>query len=65
MAYRPWIPERPVRVDALYSLHYFSFRPGYVYPGERHDFWELVYVDMGGATLGDDARRFPSARGSA
>ena len=63
MPYQPWFPERVVRVDALYSLHYFSFRPGYVYPGERHDFWELVYVDMGGATLGDDGMEIPIGPG--
>lgn len=55
MTYQPCVPERIVRVDALYSLHYFNFRRGYVYPGERHGFWELVYADVGAATLGDDA----------
>ena len=63
MPYRPWFPERIARVDALYSLHYFSFRPGYVYPGERHPFWELVYADMGGATLGDDGLEIPIGPG--
>ena len=48
MAYHPYIPDRVVRITSLYSLHYFHFHEGYAFPGERHDFWELVYVDMGG-----------------
>ena len=49
MSYHPYYPERIMRVDALFSLHYFNFQQGYVFPGERHDFWELVYADIGGA----------------
>ena len=54
MLYRPYRPRRIIQVDALYSLHYFNFRHGYFFPGERHDFWELVYADMGGASLEED-----------
>ena len=45
--YRPLIPRRPVAVDRLYSVHYFEYTGSYAYPGERHDFWELLYVDKG------------------
>ncbi len=27
MRYQPYVPEAVVRVDALYSLHYFNFPP--------------------------------------
>ena len=59
MLYQPYRPRRIIQVDALYSLHYFNFRHGYFFPGERHDFWELVYADMGGATLEDDGVELP------
>ena len=63
MRYQPYVPEAVVRVDALYSLHYFNFRRGYVFPGESHDFWELIYADIGGATIGDSDEGFPLAPG--
>lgn len=63
MIYQAYRPLRGVCVDALYSLHYFNFQQGYVFPGERHSFWEMVYVDMGGATIGDDGREFPLSPG--
>ncbi len=59
MIYQAYVPPKELQVDALYSLHYFTFRQGYIFPGERHDFWELVYIDMGGATLGNDASELP------
>lgn len=45
--YRPITPRRPVEVRQLYSVHYFEYTGSYAYPGERHDFWELLYVDKG------------------
>lgn len=36
-----------INVDQLYSFHYFEFTKDYVFQGEKHDFWELFYVDKG------------------
>ncbi len=47
MEYRPLVPRRPLRVEELYSVHYFEYTGTYAFPGERHDFWELLYVDRG------------------
>lgn len=40
-------PRRPLAVQRLYSVHYFEYDGSYVFPGESHDFWELLYVDKG------------------
>lgn len=47
--------QKLFHVSSLYSLHYFEFSRTYTFPGEQHDFWELVYVDKGEvlATAGD------------
>lgn len=47
--------KRTLTIDRLYSVHYFEFSKTYTFPGESHDFWELVYVDKGEiiATAGD------------
>ncbi len=58
MHYQPYVPQNIVSIDALYSLHYFNFERNYVFPGESHDFWELVYADIGGATIGEDGHSF-------
>ncbi|MBQ8088521.1 MAG: helix-turn-helix transcriptional regulator [Clostridia bacterium] len=63
MIYQPYSPSVYVTVQELYSLHYFHFQQGYTFPGERHDFWELVYADMGSVTLGDDDRAFALSTG--
>lgn len=36
-----------LHVDRLYAFHYLEFTKDYVFPGEKHDFWELFYVDKG------------------
>ena len=35
------------QIDSIVTLHYFEFAKNYVFEGERHDFWECVYVDKG------------------
>lgn len=47
MEYRPLVPRRPLRVQELYTVHYFEFTGSCAFPGERHNFWELLYVDRG------------------
>ena len=36
-----------VSVDQLIKLFSFNFREGYFFSGEKHDFWELNYVERG------------------
>ncbi|MHA6485508.1 helix-turn-helix domain-containing protein [Paenibacillus sp. strain BS8-2] len=31
----------------IISLHYFEFSKDFAFEGEKHDFWEFVYVDKG------------------
>ena len=34
-------------IGGIYSVHYFEFSKTYTFPGESHDFWEMVFVDKG------------------
>ena len=47
MEYRPLSLRRVLEIRELYSVHYFEYAGSYAFPGERHDFWELLYVDKG------------------
>lgn len=50
--YTPLELKQTLRIRKLYSLHYFQFAAGYIFPGERHNFWEIVYIDRGEAEIG-------------
>lgn len=42
------IPLQPAfDITHLISLHYFEFAKDFLFEGEAHDFWELLYVDKG------------------
>ncbi|HIW73801.1 MAG TPA: AraC family transcriptional regulator [Firmicutes bacterium] len=34
-------------IQKIITVHYFEYAKDYVFEGERHDFWELLYVDKG------------------
>jgi len=42
MAYKSVVLE-----DSIISVHYFQYMSDFSFPGESHDFWELVCVDRG------------------
>ncbi|MCM3631105.1 AraC family transcriptional regulator [Paenibacillus glycanilyticus] len=46
--------QEMLAVRKLISFHYFEFAKGYVFEGEQHDFWELLYVDKGSVEVRAD-----------
>ena len=36
-----------IDITKMVTLHYFEFPQDYNFDGERHNFWELLYVDKG------------------
>ncbi len=34
-------------ISKIVTVHYFEYTKDYLYVGEEHDFWEIVYVDKG------------------
>ena len=43
--------EKLFAVDGIFTIHYFEFGKDYKFLGERHDFWETVYIDKGEAEI--------------
>lgn len=39
--------RKVIDVQSIVTVHYFEYAKNYVFEGERHDFWELLYVDKG------------------
>ncbi len=63
MEYIPVTPENLISVDRLYTVHYFEYARGYSFYGEKHDFWELVYVDRGEVGILADTRCYVLRQG--
>ena len=47
MAYKSVVLEDRVTINRIISVHYFQYMSDFSFPGESHDFWELVCVDRG------------------
>ena len=49
-------PKTIVNVAKIVTIHYYEFGRDFVFEGESHDFWEMVYVDKGNVAIkcGDD-----------
>lgn len=47
MYYHPTQLHDLIHVDEIYTIHYFEYYKDYFFKGERHDFWELLYIDKG------------------
>ncbi len=39
--------SREIEIEGFNSIYYFEFGKDFSHPPERHDFWEMVYVDSG------------------
>ena len=57
--YRPTRLRRELEITEVVSVHYFEYSSRYVFEGERHPFWEFLYVDKGEVlvTAGKETRR--------
>lgn len=43
-----FVPVTPeIEITGFHSVYYFEFDKTFYHPPEKHDFWELVYVDDG------------------
>lgn len=47
MRYIQTKPRTVINVTRIVTIHYYEFGSHFVFQGESHDFWEMVYVDKG------------------
>lgn len=50
--------DRTINVEKLITIFYMEFSKDFVYAGERHDFWEMVYIDRGEVICTAEKREF-------
>ena len=47
MTYIPTHLNDSIRLEKLYTIHYFEYMSDFTFEGESHNFWEFIYVDRG------------------
>lgn len=47
MDFQPITLRKLLHINVLYAAHYLELAKNYTEPVDRHDFWEMVYVDKG------------------
>lgn len=47
MSFRMKPIERAIEIEGFHSIYYFEFGKDFSHPPEKHNFWEMVYVDSG------------------
>lgn len=57
--------KREISITGVYTVHYFKYGKNFAYKGEKHNFWELVYLDSGHATIVADQNQFNLGQGQA
>lgn len=50
--------EKIFNVEKIITIFYMEFSKNFQYEGERHDFWEMVYIDKGEMVCTADNNRF-------
>lgn len=52
-----------INISKIVTIHYYEFDKSFVFGGERHDFWEMVYVDTGRVQIRRDDEELTLSQG--
>lgn len=52
-----------VNISKIVTVHYYEFDKNFVFEGERHDFWEMTYVDRGRVLVCRDGEEITLGQG--
>lgn len=59
-------PLKPtIKVTGIYTVHYFKYGRNFRFKGEKHDFWEMVFIDSGNAKIIADEKELILKQGEA
>ena len=57
-------PLKPtIKVTGIYTVHYFKYGRNFRFKGEKHDFWEMVFIDSGNAKIIADEKELILKKG--
>lgn len=65
MEYQATNLKKVFHIGKVVTVHYFEYEKNYFFIGERHDFWEMVYVDRGEIEIDMEEKRIKLEQGNA
>lgn len=65
MEFKAIIPKNALVIDKLYTVHYFAYAKDFIFTGEKHDFWEMAYIDSGDVGVVADGVGYTLRQGEA
>lgn len=63
MSYHRTRLKPAIVINKIITIYYYEFGKHFVFRGESHDFWELLYVDKGELEVGADDRSYRIGQG--
>lgn len=63
MEYQKTLLREELVIRRIVTIHYFEFAKDYLFKGEKHDFWEFLYVDKGEVEVMAGAKGFKLKQG--
>ena len=55
--------QNVINISKIVTVHYYEFDKNFVFEGEKHDFWEMVYIDKGRVEVRRDEERLILSQG--
>jgi len=55
--------QNVINVSKIVTVHYYEFDKNFVFNGETHDFWEMVYIDKGRVQVRNDEEELILSQG--
>ena len=61
--YIPIPMKRDIAVDSIVTVHYLEHTKDYLFEGEKHNFWEILYCDKGTVEIIADDKGYELSQG--
>lgn len=55
--------QNVINISKIVTIHYYEFDKSFVFDGESHDFWEIVYIDKGRVQIRRDEESLVLSQG--
>lgn len=63
MRYKLIAPKKELEIKKIATLFYMEYDKNFDFPGEKHDFWEMVYCDRGEVNISGDGDKILLKKG--
>ncbi len=57
MTYKKTTLNKAIDITQIVTIHYFEYAKDFYFKGEKHDFWEFLYVDKGKVIVYADEKK--------